>query len=213
MAVTIKIQTPAPEPGNGKPETQNMCHGCPGHCCKLLVDLTSYDIFRLIVLSEKNFGDFAEVAYAKPDDAYGFRALGVIVKLVLRHKDNGYCVLFNEKNGLGCTVEESKPAICLTYPFVINGGRREFQARALCPPKNRLKADYAKMSPQVFDDAFWEFDRYQEIINDWNLAADGSELPGDFLAFAASEMELEKTRLGRIIRTLKRSIRKLKSSL
>jgi Fe-S-cluster containining protein len=208
MAVTVKFDNTNPGPA-----AENMCAGCPGHCCKLLVDLTGYDIFRLVILEKKDQADFLDVVYAKPDDAYGFRALGALVKLVLKHKDDGYCVFFDEKENLGCTVENSKPAICLTYPFVLNNGRREFQTAALCPPKNRLKADYVKMSPQVFEDAFWEFDRYQEIINDWNAAADGSETPNDFLNFAASEMDLEQSAWGRSIRKIKRSIRHFQKNL
>jgi Fe-S-cluster containining protein len=190
---------------------ENMCMGCPGHCCKLLVDLTSYDIFRIVILEKKDQRDFIEAVYAESDDAYAFRAEGAMVKLVLKHKESGYCVLFNENDKLGCSIEGSKPAICLMYPFCGDG--HTFQSKALCPPENRLKADYAKMSTDVYKDAIWEFQRYQEIIDDWNAKSDGSETPADFLKFAASEMDLEQTAWGRPIRKLKRSIRRLQSSV
>ncbi|HSB46838.1 MAG TPA: YkgJ family cysteine cluster protein [Candidatus Bilamarchaeum sp.] len=210
MGVTVKIDGAIPASGGAKPET-NMCAGCPGYCCKLLVDLTSYDLFRLVILEKKDALEFVEAVYAARDDAYAFRAEGSMVKLVLRHKENGYCVFFNEKEKLGCSVEEGKPAICLMYPFCGDG--RSFQSNALCPSENRRRADYAKMSKEVYMDAIWEFQRYQEIIDDWNTKSDGSENTADFLNFAAAEMELEKSPLGRQVRRLKRSIRRLQASV
>lgn len=204
MAVTVKMDAQGKEP-------ENMCTGCPGHCCRLLVDLTAYDITRLVVLAKKDSLDFVDLVFAKPDDAYAFRAQGAMVKLILKHKPDGYCIFYDEEGKLGCSVEEAKPAICLTYPFT--EGLTRFQENALCPPRNRLRADFVKMNRQVYDDARWEFDRFMEIVDDWNLVSDGSESGTDFLRFASSEISLEMSFWGRPVRRVLRAFRSLQSRL
>lgn len=203
MAVNVKV---APPPA----ESQNMCSGCPGHCCRLRVDLTSYDILRITAIEERAPHEFAEAVIAAEDDALAFKSDGGMAKFVLRHRINGWCILFNEKKELSCTIERSKPAICLSYPFSLVDGKSALRANILCPQKNRLMADKVKMAPSVLEDGIWEFLRYQEMVDDWNTVARGDESPEDFLRFAASEMDLERTPLGRIIRKLKRGFRKLR---
>lgn len=206
MSVKVVLPLESPKPGT------NMCSGCPGHCCRLRVDLTSYDIFRIAAIEKRRPGEFAEAIAAKGDDALAFKADGIMAKFILKHRQNGWCMLFNEKKELSCTIEHSKPAICLSYPFSLVGGVSTLRQNILCPPKNRLMADRAKMSPTVLEDGIWEFSRYQEMVDDWNLTAKGDETPDDFLVFAASEMDLERTPLGRIIRKAKRALRKLRKN-
>lgn len=209
--MAVKVNLPKAEPQEEKPE--NMCSGCPGHCCRLRVDLTSYDVFRLVLLENKPASDFAQAIFAEHDDALAFKAEGRMVKLILKHKQNGWCHFFREHKELGCSVEGSKPAICLSYPFSLVDGNSVMRGNALCPPMNRLKADRVKMSPHVLEDGLWEFSRYQEMVDDWNGFANGSETPADFLKFAASEMDLERTAVGRFVRKVKRKFRRLRSGL
>jgi Fe-S-cluster containining protein len=196
MAVKVEMERP----------TTNMCLGCPGHCCKLVVDLTSYDMFRLALLEGKAMDSFAQLVLAEDDDAFAFKCLGKMVKFILKHKKDGFCVLLDDGASLKCTVEGSKPAICLAYPFSLRDGKPLLRDDALCPPVNRLLSGRLKMSVPVLEDAGWEWARYQEFVDDWNLKAKGDEKPEDFLRFAAKETELEKTPLGRIRRGISRRL-------
>ena len=197
MAVKVKMKAA---------EHTNMCTGCPGHCCRLRVDLTSYDMFRLAVVEEKALGSFAVIIDAEPDDAYGFRANGKMVKFVLNHAEDGFCILFDKKKDFKCTVEKSKPAICLAYPFNLVDGKPMMRPEAVCPPMNRQLADTTKMSAPVIEDARWEWTRYLEFVDDWNLTAKGDEPAEKFMKFAAREMDLEKSPLGRFYRKVKRRL-------
>jgi Fe-S-cluster containining protein len=187
-------------------EHPNMCTGCPGHCCKLTVDLTSYDMYRLAIVEGKAMDSFAHLVYADTDDAYGFKAEGKMVKFVLKHKEDGFCILFDKSKDFMCTVEGSKPAICLAYPFNIVDGKPSLRDDAACPPMNKLLADPVKMSVPVIEDARWEWARYLEFVDDWNLKSKGDEPAEKFLKFAAREMDLEKSPIGRAYRKIKRSL-------
>ncbi len=197
MALRVKMD---------QPHSTNMCTGCPGHCCRLIVDLTPYDIFRLVHFEGLKIADFTELMRAAEDDAFAFRSMGGLIKFVLKHKENGYCSLLDEGKGLKCTVEGSKPGICLSYPFSLKEGKPYVRDDALCPPMNRKMADFAKMSVPVLEDGRWEWARYQEMVDDWNLTAKGDEPPEEMLKFAAREMDLETYPLGRMYRKIKRSL-------
>jgi Fe-S-cluster containining protein len=191
-----------------KPETGNMCYGCPVYCCELTVELTIYDIIRIAVLENKQIDDFVSALYAAPDDLYSFRAEGKFLQLVLRH-NNGACVFFKREEKLKCSIDSSKPAHCLAYPFSFRTGK--LRTDVLCPKENYAMADSAKMSPDVLADCRWEEARYLEMVDDWNLLSDGSENIERFLRFAVSEMELEKTLWGRSLRKVKRSLLRLQN--
>lgn len=85
---------------------------CCGECCRYLhVQLLETDIQRIDKLnwpSEKPYGD---MAYYMDHEGRQF----------LRHRDNGYCVFFNEANN-HCHLHEqfgevTKPIGCRLYPF------------------------------------------------------------------------------------------------
>jgi Fe-S-cluster containining protein len=202
--MAVKITLP-PETGNPKPEAPNMCLGCPGHCCKLTVDLTSYDIARIMALEKRVPDDFAMVVDASPDDYYGIKVEGGTRKIVLQHKGE-YCVFFDRTARRGCTIEDSKPSICIYYPFHIRRGHPVIQEKALCPPANRARIDHAKMSQKALDDCYWEMERYAEIVSDWNALTDGKRTMDEFMEFASSEMKLEMNPFTSIYRKLKRML-------
>ncbi len=193
MAVKVTVEKPKQPP-------PNMCSGCKIGCCTLIVDLTSYDMFRLAIMKERLLPDFVELAYANEDDSYAFRADIGMVKFILKRKGNGFCTFVDQGADLKCTAEDAKPGICLAYPFTLREGKAVMREDAMCPPANRLLADRTKMSVPVLEDAVWEMQRYQEFVDDWNLGADGKKQPMDFLKFAAKETELEKTPWGRLYR-------------
>jgi Fe-S-cluster containining protein len=184
-----------------KPQS-NMCYGCEVYCCTLLVELTSYDIFRIAIEQVKDPDDFVDVLFAEPGDLNVFRANGIMVKLALKHKGK-YCVFFDREAKLKCTIDKSKPSLCLAYPFSSGGS---ILSDALCPKENLKKAHSAKMSPEALADCKWELDRYIEIVQDWNMLSDGSQSVNDFLRFAAAEMTRESSPAGSIYRKARRAI-------
>jgi Fe-S-cluster containining protein len=182
----------------------NMCSGCPGLCCTTpIADLTSYDVFRIAAQEGRPIEEFAELRVAKPDDAFSFKFGKQMVKIVLKKKYDA-CVFYNGLGPLYCSVEKSKPSVCLAYPFFLREGKTYVQERTLCPQKNLAAADLAKMSPQALKDCRWEFDRYAEIVDDWNATADESGTLDGFFKFASDEMELEMSILGSLRRRLMR---------
>ncbi|HSB46837.1 MAG TPA: YkgJ family cysteine cluster protein [Candidatus Bilamarchaeum sp.] len=197
------------EAGKPGPEA-NMCFGCAVYCCELFVDLTIYDILRISVLEKRNIDDFVSAMYAEPDDIYSFRAEGKFIQLVLKHVD-GACVFFRRHEKLKCSIDSSKPALCLAYPFSFRTGK--LRSDILCPKPNLALVHSAKMSPQALEDCKWEDERYQEIVEDWNILSDGSESIEKFLRFAVSEMELEKTPLGRARRRAGSALLRLQKRL
>lgn len=196
MGITVKTQ--GPQPGTG------MCAGCPGLCCTTpIADLTSYDIFRIEAAEGKRMEDFAELKVAGAGDAFAFRWGSKMVKLVLK-KRYAACVFFDSRKTLGCTIEKSKPSVCLAYPFFLRGESIEIQERLLCPKDNIRRADNAKMSASALRECRWEFDRYAEIVGDWNLTAGHEDDLNDFFKFASRQMELETSPIGIIQRKLER---------
>ncbi len=192
------------------PDPQNMCRGCPAPCCKLLVELTTYDVIRIALFEKKALGEFMEAVEAKEDDAYFFKALGKKAKLVLKHR-GGFCVFLNSSKGLKCGIEYSKPSMCLAYPFELHNGVVRMSSNLLCPPKNKALADYAKASKDTLEDFRWEWKRYQEVLDDWNRIACGHETPKDFLEFALDETGLECSFLGSVYRRIRRPLLKFMS--
>ncbi len=199
MAVEIKKGT-----GIGK---ENMCSGCIGLCCRgPTVDLTTYDMFRIVLSEGKVPDDFVTMVFAKPDDAFAFRTDQGMVKMIVRQKPGGHCVFLNPEAALKCTVERVKPAVCLSYPFWYQEGEPYLRNDVLCPPRNKGMADRGKMSKKALSDCHWESSRYMEIVTDWNMLAKENEPVEKFLKFAAKEMELESTPWGSALRSIKRRL-------
>lgn len=189
---------------------QSMCQGCEVRCCTLTIDMTVYDTARLAVFAGKRVEDFLQYADAEPDEIFAFRSLGKLVKLILKKKEDGLCIYFDSSKGLYCTVEESKPSACLAYPMELtDDGRLAIRKDALCPAENLGRADFVKMSKEVVGNYIWERDRHAEFVSDWNRSARGDERPEEFLRFAASEAELERTAWGRMVRRAKRRLRRI----
>jgi Fe-S-cluster containining protein len=196
MAVKVKVEKPQEEP--------NMCLGCIGHCCKLLVDLTTYDIFRIVAFTQKPAKDFAVLIEATIEDAFSFRLGDKLYKFVLDKHDDGFCVLLDKDKELKCTVDDVKPAICISYPFSLVDETVAFREDAVCPPGNRELVERLKMPLKPLRESVWERMRYIEIVDDWNVIAGDEDSLEDFIGFAAKEMELERSPLGSAYRKAKR---------
>jgi len=86
-----------------------VCMRC-GHCCRLLVKLSKEDIIRL---NKKGESDF-------------------IGKKGYMRQVNGYCKFLNLKRGVAsCSVYDSRPKICRTFPIRIGllGRRVDLRCR------------------------------------------------------------------------------------
>ncbi len=165
-----------------------MCDGCPAPCCKLSVELTCYDIARIFLGEKFSTTDFVYYAEAG-EGSYGFKAFNKKLQLMLRLKD-GSCIFFKGSDSLHCSIEKSKPSICLSYPFIVAGNALKLQDKILCPPENIRRADSGKMNLELLKDNIWEWESYRKIIDDWNLIAKGDETVGDFWVFALQETDL-----------------------
>ncbi|MFH1261409.1 MAG: YkgJ family cysteine cluster protein [Candidatus Micrarchaeota archaeon] len=196
------------EAGNRKPGTVNMCTGCPGLCCKLVVELSSYDIMRIMLRENKSTDDFLLVVDAADDDAYKFQVLGKYAKFVMQMRENNSCIFLDETARLKCVIEKSKPAICIAYPYSFRDGHLVMRDDKRCPTENLRRARYAQHMHSIMESNMWEWDRYAEIVEDWNASAKGSETPGEFMNFATKEMELETSPLGSVYRKFLRLFRK-----
>lgn len=188
-----------------KPETaqdKNMCYGCSVHCCELEIDLTSYDIARIMFAGRTL--DFVKFVESEGRHALAFKALGKMVKLVLKKKNDGLCIFFDGKRELYCSIEEFKPGVCLAYPMEIRDGKATIREDVICPKENLKRADFNKMSKKMLEDWTWEWDRYAEFIEDWNSFARGDEEPNEFLKFAYKEMEAEMNPVKSILRNIRR---------
>jgi Fe-S-cluster containining protein len=188
-------------------DSANMCSGCLGHCCKLHVDLTIYDILRISELEKKEFDSFVQLYEADETDAFGIKSMGKLVKFSLAKKADGFCAFFDSKSGLYCTIENSKPGICLMYPMSIKEGTIVLRDDAVCPDENKKKADFSKMNHQVLEDYDWEWKKYYEYVVEWNSFAKGDENPNDFIRYAIEQVKHEMTPIGRFYRKIKKLFR------
>jgi hypothetical protein len=89
----------------------------------------------------------------------------------------------------------------------LHKGDTGFMRRTLCPAENQARA-CASIGDTAIRDARWEWERHIEITDDWNASARGDEDAAAFFAFAAREMESEKTPLGSLLRKVRRIFRK-----
>lgn len=194
--------TPPVMPASAPIDNPNMCYGCKSKCCTLRVDLTPFDIARIVHSEGKEAKDFAVFVPAKPNDAFGFRLKGGYFKFVLLRKDGICC--FSGDGALKCTIEKSKPAVCIVYPFSISYGITYLRRETVCPAENLQRADYSKMSAAVLRDYLWESARYEETLRLWNRHARGDEELAQFYSFVAHDIDADKSRLGGLKRSLGR---------
>ncbi|MBU0527552.1 YkgJ family cysteine cluster protein [Candidatus Micrarchaeota archaeon] len=178
-----------------KMESQTMCTGCPGHCCKINAEVTAFDIARIAILEKMEIIDFVHAS--ESSDEYGFKALGSKYSFILMHKNNA-CIFYNKKNGIGCSIEDSKPSVCLAYPFSITQGIPVLRDDVLCPPMNFKLADWEKMSKKIIEDYFWEWEQYLLIMDNWNSFSKGTEKPHEFLEHALWSIERRKSPFGQL---------------
>jgi Fe-S-cluster containining protein len=189
-------------------ESQNMCFGCPSFCCRISAAITTYDILRIAGATGKPVNEF--VQYCPVDKkALGFKALNSQMEFYLK-RERDSCVFLRGRPQAVCTIEDFKPGVCLTYPFSFRDGEVSLRTDALCPPHNKRKADFDKMSSKALDDCQYELDIYVEIIDDWNEMAKGDEKPEEFLDFSIKELDLnQKPIFGPHLRRARSSLRKI----
>ena len=203
--VTISMPEDAKAPE--EPNEANMCAGCEGFCCRLQPELSVFDVVRINEAEGKPVQDFVNLVAGQDDNPYLIRAMGMRVKMMMR-QEGGRCIFLNPSARLKCSVEASKPSICLAYPFKFYPPQGELMTSVLCPPANLSRADRVKISAEVLRSAAWEWERQAEMVADWNASAKGDEDLGAFFAFAAKEINAERTSLGSMLRKARRLFRK-----
>jgi Fe-S-cluster containining protein len=191
---------------NPSGQDASFCAGCPGFCCSLYPELTVYDVFRLALSQGKPLPDYLILHYTREDDAIPVSISGKNVKMTLIH-DGDKCIFFDEDSRLKCSVQDAKPGICLAYPFGYLPGGVIKSDQIPCPDANTARLKWTEEQNGIAADAKWELDRHMEIVADWNGMAGGKDL-GEFLRFAAKEIEYEKTPWGSLVRKIRRVFRK-----
>lgn len=181
----------------------NMCFGCPVNCCKMRVRLSIYDIARIAILEKKDIGDFVVVADAEENNPASFKARGKIMIFELNRKNSG-CIFSRPNKKLKCSIEDSKPSLCLAYPFLAWGDEQLLCSKIVCPPENLQRLDQTKMTKKILKDSRWEWKQYHQMVADWNSFARRDEPVEDFLNFSLRETALESTPWGSIYRRIKR---------
>ncbi len=189
-------------------ESQNMCFGCLSLCCRISAAITTYDILRIAEATGKPVSEFVQYCPVGKD-SLGFKALNDRMEFYLK-RERDSCVFLRGRPQAICTIEDFKPGVCLTYPFSYRQGQISIREDALCPPANKRKADYGKMSSKALGDCQYELDIYCEIIEAWNENAKGDEKPEEFLDFSVRELDLhQKPILGPHMRRARASLRKV----
>ncbi len=185
-----------------------MCFGCLSLCCRISAAVTTYDILRVVEATGKPVNEFVQYCPVEKN-ALGFKALNDRMEFYLK-REHDSCVFLRGRPQAICTIEDYKPGVCLTYPFSLRNGKVSIREDALCPPLNKRKTDYEKMSPEALGDCQYELDVYAEIIEDWNALAKGDEKPEEFLDFSVKELDLvQKPILGLHLRRIRASLRKI----
>jgi Fe-S-cluster containining protein len=191
------------EPEDDGESAKSVCAGCAGWCCSLVPELTVYDVVRIAESVGRSVDEFVAFVESTPDNSIPFRVLGKTAMMTFK-RNGSVCVFFDSKSHLKCSINASKPSVCTTYPFSLHSSG--MLGRVMCPAENMRRMQQA-LDTKTRQDAAWEFGRHTEIVEDWNARAEGDEGISEFLAFAAKEMESEKTPLGSILRKIRRSLR------
>jgi|GEM_PF-4531937 len=185
---------------------KNMCEGCKGPCCRLMVEISTYDLARI----QEKLGEKHE-AFLGFNDAhaqeYGFFVNGRFLRFVLKRKPNGECIFFDSKGPLHCKIYDVRPAVCTTYPFGEKDGRVYVKKNIGCPRKAGWEVDAEFLKHKENSD--WEWDRYFEIIDEWNSKATGEDTPTDFAMFAFSRMEANSNPIWRFYYNVRKLVQRV----
>lgn len=184
---------------------QNPCEKCEGKCCRLNVELSTYDIGRITTKLEedKKKIDFVFITDAL-DNEFGFRVGSQKLRFILKRNKDGTCIFFDKNRKLGCTVESVKPCICIAYPFEIKKRKAVIRPDVKCPAKIKALWKPSEKDAKGIYECNWEWDRYSEIIDDWNSRAKGNETIEDFTGFALAEMQAISNPATEFLRKIRR---------
>jgi Fe-S-cluster containining protein len=162
-----------------------MCDGCDGRCCRLRVELTCFDIWRIASATGKPAGGFADAVEAKSDD-YGFMAGVGAAKFVLRRGGAGWCVFFNAGSPLKCSIEAVKPMMCRAHPFSLRCGKPALNSGVMCPARNLAEAS---VRPETLAEWEREWKEYVRLMELWNARERPGASADGFLGFALAEAQ------------------------
>jgi Fe-S-cluster containining protein len=163
-----------------------MCNGCNGRCCSLRVELTTYDVGQITSAVGQKYGPFIELSRSRNKNL-GFMLGNDYYRMTMRKKE-GYCIFFNKESKMHCQIYDDRPAICRSYPFSMRNNRITGIKKSGCPRSSGYEWKHDESYPQKIMQTRLEFDRYIQIMNEWNKRARKDDKLEDFLAFAYGSM-------------------------
>ena len=165
------------------------CASCPAKCCRnYSVSLTHIDLINL----QKNLGSkFTE--FIEFDIAVGFDetlAPHILLNLdglekhyILRlRRDKKETCLFLGKNNL-CTIYDSRPRKCRTYPFVKNSLFIEMKEGSRCPINWNLTKPVIDQFDHDIDLQKKEIEAFRLICKKWNSSSINLRTIESFLTY------------------------------
>jgi len=126
------------------PHSSNPCGSCGGHCCQLMVALTTVEAFRMASAMSLAIEAFAEAVVVPPALLATFRvpkiplAQGPTVIRLRRHPETMLCNFLMNVSGAGrCGVYSLRPHTCRLYPYnlEIDGELLKTGSQNLCPTR------------------------------------------------------------------------------
>ncbi len=173
-----------------------------GNCCtRFVVCVTPSDVLRIAQATGKKPGSFVSVVQEPLEREREEPAILIDAEpclLVLKRMAGNVCMFYN---GEGCGVYDSRPMLCRTYPFHLEGASLPSMKSRVCPErwqpsaaeKKRYIADCRRYESQIRT--------YWKIAMQWNQNGGSLE---SFLAFAlANSSPTPESRIAKAIETNK----------
>jgi len=166
------------------------CMNC-GRCCTSYgVCVTPSDIERIIKASGSDPVDFLMIIPEPPQRERKEPCVlidNVRSLVVLRWSKKRDCV-FHGKDG--CTIYPSRPMLCRTYPFSLDGkALKDMKSRA-CPCLWRPNESDTNVYLADLGTYGSDIERYRDIADEWNSKGGGSFM--GFITFAISKVRSER---------------------
>lgn len=150
------------------------CNHCPAKCCKnYSVSLTHSDLFRLKELLGSNFSQYLEFDLALGHDEnlaphFLLNLDGSEKFYILRLKrDKKETCLFLGKNNL-CTIYDSRPRKCRTYPFIKDNLSISLKEGSRCPVSWNLDSTLIDQFISDLTNQKDEISQFSKLCKKWN---------------------------------------------
>lgn len=162
-----------------------------GKCCTSFgVCITSFDIARIVKASNGKLKpyDFVAITSEPPERERIEPAVfieGAPYLLILKWKKAQDCIFYEK--GIGCIAYLSRPMLCRTYPFRLEGNQLKNMKSRACPEAWAPEGD----SQYATDLKTYEKEltEYKKIVDKWNKSKKEKETLTSFIDFALSSLK------------------------